>query len=120
MARILICEPVEETRELLERLVDRMGHVIVGIEDLESIDVLVFDPGSAAGRALARRAVEVCPNASLVACSAEPSRARQPTTPGVVATLLQPFSPADLSRALIACGLPPARGGSIARDLSGG
>ena len=110
MARILICEPVEETRELLERLVNRMGHVIVGIEDLESIDVLVFDPGSPAGRALAERVIEACPNANLVACSAEPSGALPTTTPRVVASLLQPFSPADLSRALLACTNTPPHG----------
>ena len=112
MARILICEPVDETRELLERLVNRMGHVIVGIGDLESIDVLVFDPGSPAGRALAERVIEVCPNASLIACSAEPSAALQ--TPHVAATLLQPFSPSDLSRALRACTSTPPPSGSIA------
>ncbi|HZO35820.1 MAG TPA: hypothetical protein VFB41_02975 [Solirubrobacteraceae bacterium] len=103
MAKILICEPVVETRELLERLVNRMGHVIVGIDDLESVDVLVFEPGSYAGQAIARRVLEACPDASLVACSAEPLSPAQVTMPRLVATLLQPFSPEDLSRALLAC-----------------
>ena len=103
MARILICEPVAETRELLERLVIRIGHDIVGIEDLETIDVLLFEPGSPAGLAIARRVLETCPNASLVACSADPARAPQLTSPRLVASLMQPFSPTDLAHALRAC-----------------
>ena len=114
MARILICEPVAETRELLERLINRMGHVIVGIDDLESVDVLVFEPGSPAGRAIARRVLRACPQASLVACSAEPARAQQLNTPRLVASLLQPFSPEDLARALLACTTKPPHGGSAA------
>lgn len=99
MARILICEPVEETRELLERLVRRMGHDIVGIADLRTVDVLLFEPRSPDGLALAEELLRVRPDASLVACSAEPLRP-QLQLPRLVATLLQPFSPADLARAL--------------------
>jgi hypothetical protein len=99
MARILICEPVTETRELLERLVLRMGHDIVGIDALRTVDVLLFEPESKAGLALAKLLLEVRPEASLVACSAEPPRA-QLKLPRVVASLLQPFSPADLARVL--------------------
>lgn len=99
MARILICEPVEETRELLERLVRRMGHDIVGIEDLRTVDVLLFEPDSRAGLALAKLLLDVQPQANLVACSAQPPRT-QLKLPRLVASLLQPFSPADLARAL--------------------
>ena len=115
MARILICEPVAETRELLERLVIRMGHVIVGIEDIEAVDVLLFEPASPAGLAIARRVLAECPSASLVACSAEPPTALPLATPRLVASLMQPFSPADLARALRACA--PEQGASTASEL---
>lgn len=114
MAKILICEPVAETRELLERLVRRMGHVIVGIDALESVDVLVFEPNSPAGLAIARRVLEARPDASLLACSAEPVRSPLPASPRIVASLQQPFSPADLARALLACTARQRSGGSPA------
>ncbi len=99
MARILICEPVAETRELMERLVRRMGHDIVGIERLETVDVLLFEPESRAGLALAKLLLETQPRANLVACSAAPPRA-EIKLPRLVASLLQPFSPADFARVL--------------------
>jgi hypothetical protein len=106
MARILICEPVEETRELLERLVRRMGHDIVSLDELRTVDVLLFEPESRAGLALAKLLLEVRPEASLVACSAQPPRT-QLTLPRLVASLLQPFSPADLARVLDGCSTQP-------------
>ena len=64
MARICIAEPVAETRVLLERLVRKLGHDVVGPDD--------------------------GPDAVLT-CADEP---------GAPASLVHPFSPADLRRAL--------------------
>ena len=99
MACILICEPVDETRELMEHLVRRLGHDVIDIDELERVDVLLFEPESRAGRALARRLRTERPEAVLISCSAMPPRGTI-TAPRVFASLLQPFSPSDLARVL--------------------
>lgn len=107
MARIAIIEPVQETRELLERLLRRLGHDVVGpADDLPAADVLVFEAGSTAGVTAARRLRDAHPGIGLVACSAAPVDL---TLTGLrpVETLVQPFSPAQLARALR--GALPAR-----------
>lgn len=107
MARILICEPVAETRELMERLVRRMGHELVDLDSLRVVDVLLFDPDSEEGRAIGRLLADVRPAARLVACHARP-----PTPalrlPRLFASLLQPFSPTDLRRVVEAALRPSA------------
>ena len=97
MARVLVCEPVPETRELIECLVTRMGHEIVGVDALRTVDVLFYEPASLAGLALARRLQAERPHAALVACHASPPPA-EPRSPRPVASLLHPFAPADLRR----------------------
>jgi hypothetical protein len=99
VARVLVVEPVQETRELIERLVARMGHAIVGGESLRNVDVVFYEPASRAGLALAKRVQAEQPGVRLVAISAAPPHAvaREPRP---VASLLQPFSPGDLRRAL--------------------
>ncbi len=106
MAKILICEPVEETRELMERLVRRMGHELVGLDSLRDVDVLLFEPGSPEGQAIARLLHDVRPNARLVACSHEPP---SPIVrlPRLFGSLLQPFAPSDLRR-IVEAALRPA------------
>lgn len=99
MAKVLICEPVEETRVLLERLVQRMGHEIVSGEPLRNVDVVFYEPASRAGLALARRVQAERPDVALVECSSSPAR-RAMTAPRPFASLLQPFSPGDLKRVL--------------------
>lgn len=89
----------------MERLVRRMGHHTVGIGDLSTVDILLFEPESRAGLALAKLLLEVQPDASLVACSSAPVR-KEITMPRVVASLLQPFSPADLAKVLETCCRP--------------
>lgn len=106
MARILICEPVAETRELMERLVRRMGHELVDLDSLRTVDVLLFEPGSRDGQAIARLLHDVRPAARLVACSHAPERPAV-RLPRLFASLLQPFSPADLRRVVDAA-LRPA------------
>ncbi|MCW2966718.1 MAG: response regulator receiver protein [Solirubrobacteraceae bacterium] len=99
MARVLICEPVEETRELIECLVQRMGHEIVSLDSLRLVDVLFYEPASHAGLALARRLQAERPGAALVSCSASPP-SFELSSPRPFASLLQPFAPADLKRVL--------------------
>lgn len=105
MAHVLVCEPVAETRILIERVVQRMGHRIVADDSLADVDVVVYEPGSRAGLALARRARSEHPAVRLVACCSEPGPPGA-SGPTPFATLVQPFSPADLRRVLLAT-LPP-------------
>jgi hypothetical protein len=99
VANVLICEPVEETRVLLERLVQRMGHTIVRGDSFRNVDVVFYEPASLAGLALARRVQHEQPSVALVECSSSPAR-RTIATPRPFASLLQPFSPGDLKRVL--------------------
>ena len=92
-------EPVQETRELIERVVTRMGHEIAGNDALRDIDVVFYEPASIAGLALARRVQAERPDVCLVAISAAPPRASV-REPRPMASLLQPFSPGDLRRVL--------------------
>ena len=98
MARVLVCEPVQETRFLIERVVERMGHELVG-EGRSDVDVVFYEPNSRVGMACARSARRLWPTAVLIACSAAPAR-RSITGPRPAATLLQPFAPADVRRVL--------------------
>jgi hypothetical protein len=99
VALVLVCEPVEETRVLIERLVQRMGHEIAAGDSLRDIDVVFYEPDSRAGLALAKRAQERSPRVRMVALSATPPPAPL-TSPRPFASLLQPFSPRDITRVL--------------------
>jgi CheY-like chemotaxis protein len=99
VARVLVVEPVEDTRVLIERVVTRMGHRVVGGESLRDVDVVFYEPHSIAGLALARRVQRERPDVRLVAITASPSDAAEPA-PRPFASLLQPFSPADIRRVL--------------------
>ena len=105
MARVLVCEPVEETRFLIERVVARMGHEIAGV-DAAHVDVLFYEPASSAGTARARDARRLWPGVVLIACSAVPPRPSI-TGPPPDAVLIHPFAPADVRRVLNAT-LPAA------------
>jgi CheY-like chemotaxis protein len=102
VARILIVESHAEVRELLERVIGRLGHEAVpaqpGELDLSAIDACVLEPAVSAGdetaRALAEAAIPtVC--VSIWPPSAE-LRELEPA-----AYLLKPFSLGDLERALM-------------------
>lgn len=92
-------EPVEDTRVLIERVVTRMGHRVVGGESLRDVDVVFYEPGSIAGLALARRVQREQPQVRLVAITATPP-VESDRAPRPFASLLQPFSPADIRRVL--------------------
>ena len=103
MARVLVCEPVEETRFLIERVVERMGHQVEKMGTVpffpSAVDVVFYEPASRIGLEQARAAQRLWPEVVLIACSAEPPL-RRITGPRPAATLLQPFSPADVRRVL--------------------
>jgi hypothetical protein len=109
VARVLVCEPVEETRFLIERVVERMGHQVVAA-DASHVDVVFYEPASRVGLEQARVALRLWPEVLLIACSAEPPL-RRITGPRPAATLLQPFAPADVRRVLEAAllGAPASR-----------
>lgn len=98
MARVHIAEPVAETRELLQRLVARLGHEPLPEERLAEADALIFDPSSPRSVTLARHARRDRPRTALVAVSSVPVALAG--LPGQVERLTQPFKPADLERAL--------------------
>lgn len=108
MARVLVVEPVEETRVLIERLVARMGHKVVGGDSLRDVDVVFYEPASRAGLALAHRVRAECPDVCLVAINASPPKAGA-REPRPAASLMQPFSPGDLRRVLEAALLGAAQ-----------
>ena len=72
MARVLVCEPVEETRILIEHLVQRAGHEILTVESFHEVDLVFYEPESVAGLALARRVQGRNPDVRLVAVAAQP------------------------------------------------
>lgn len=90
-------EPVEDTRVLIERVVSRMGHRVVGGDSLRDVDVAFYEPDSIAGLALARRVQREQPHVRLVAITAAPM-VESERAPRPFASLLQPFSPADIRR----------------------
>ena len=104
MARILIIEPHAEVRDLLARVVTRMGHEPVpstgrGEDDLSGIDVVLLEPAAWEGVDVAR-AAKSC-GATIVGVSIFPASEEvgelQP-----VAYLLKPFSLAELEQAIAA------------------
>jgi hypothetical protein len=98
VASVLVCEPVQETRFLIERVVARMGHQVVGA-DAGHVDVVVYEHGSRVGRAQARSAQRLWPGVLFVACCSAPPRPSI-SGPRPVALLMHPFTPADVRRVL--------------------
>jgi hypothetical protein len=100
VARVLICEPDPEVRELLSRVVARLGHQpLLDESDLAPVDAIVLEPSHAPSveRAQAFRAVEgttpiVCASIDLPGAG---SRRLDP-----VAYLVKPFALPDLEAAL--------------------
>lgn len=104
MATILILEPHAEVRDLLERIVRRLGHEPVldtGSLDVETIgvDVVLAEPAGQ-GTLERIRTVAAATGASVVCVSIyPPSEGVSALKP--VAYLLKPFSLIELERALL-------------------
>jgi hypothetical protein len=100
VARVLICEPHPEVRELLSRVVVRLGHEpLLDDADLAPVDAILLEPSHAPSveRAQAFRAVNggtpiVCASIDLPDAG---SRRLSPT-----AYLVKPFALPDLEAAL--------------------
>jgi hypothetical protein len=100
VARVLICEPHPEVRELLSRVVVRLGHDPVHDDAaLGPVDAIVLEPAHAPSveRAMAFRAVDeetpvVCASIDLPDAG---SRRLDP-----IAYLVKPFALPDLEKAL--------------------
>lgn len=100
VAKVLICEPHPEVRELLRRVVVRLGHEPL-LEDAElgEVDAIVLEPAHAPSveRARAFRAVDG--DTPIVCASIElPDAGSRRLDP--VAYLVKPFALPDLERAL--------------------
>jgi CheY-like chemotaxis protein len=97
MASVLVVEPHPEVRELLVRVVRRLGHEVVEDRGSSQVDVVVLEP--AADGALEGVAPALDRGAALVCVSILPP-APGPRHPSLVAHLQKPFSLAQLERAL--------------------
>jgi DNA-binding NtrC family response regulator len=106
MARILICESHDAVRQLLERMVARLGHEpiavrVPGPEELASADVFVLEPAAPIGATMAQAASVIDPSLPLICASVV-----EPPTDlamlGVVfaASLVKPFTLEQLSAAI--------------------
>jgi DNA-binding response OmpR family regulator len=104
VARVLISEPHPDCRTLLELVVQRAGHSPLGLGELADGDdpgLLILEPVSADGLALAhrlRRRLEELP----IICTSirPPSAATETLRPA--AYLVKPFRLAELEAALVA------------------
>ena len=100
VARVLICEPHPEVRELLRRIVVRLGHEPV-LEDasLERVDAILLEPAHAPSveRAQAFRAVD---GETPVVCASIEFPDAGSRRLGSVAYLVKPFALPELERAL--------------------
>ena len=100
MARVLICEPHPEVRELLSRVVVRLGHDPVHDDTaLGPVDAIVLEPAHAPSveRAAAFRAVDE--TTPVVCASIElPDAGSRRLSP--VAYLVKPFALPELENAL--------------------
>jgi CheY-like chemotaxis protein len=100
VARVLICEPHAEVRELLRRIVVRLGHEPV-LEDAElaPVDAILLEPSHAPSveRAQAFRAVNG--DTPIVCASIElPDAGSRRLAP--IAYLVKPFALPDLQHAI--------------------
>lgn len=106
MARILISEPHDDVRRLLERMLLRLGHepiavVVPAPELLTSADVLLVEPAAPVGAALAQAANIVNPSLPLI-CASVTSPPSELSKLGIdfAATLVKPFTSQQLRGAI--------------------
>ncbi len=98
MARILICEPHEDVRRLLERMVARLGHepicaTIPTPEQLTSVDALVLEAAAPVGAVSAQAAALAVPELPLICASvAAPPRDLADLDIQFAAYLVKPFT----------------------------
>jgi CheY-like chemotaxis protein len=106
MAQILISEPHDDVRRLLERMVARLGHEPVCVRalapaQLQSADVLVVEPAAPTGAVLAQAACIVNPALPLI-CASVTGPPPELAELGVqfTAALIKPFTIEQLGAAI--------------------
>jgi CheY-like chemotaxis protein len=106
MARILISEPHQDVRRLLERMVERLGHEPIAArtptpEQLTSVDVFIVEPAAPIGAVLAQAAHMIDPRLPLI-CASVTAPPPELAGLGVVfaATLIKPFTLQQLHTAI--------------------
>jgi CheY-like chemotaxis protein len=106
MARILICESHDSVRQLLERMVARLGHEPVAVrvpgpEELTSAEVFVLEPAAPVGATMAQAASIIDPSLPLISASvAEPPAEFGALGVVFAASLVKPFTLEQLSEAI--------------------
>jgi CheY-like chemotaxis protein len=106
MARILICESHDAVRQMLERMVARLGHEPVAVrvpgpQELASADVFVLEPAAPIGVTMAQAASVIDPSLPLICASiAEPPAELAELAVVFAATLVKPFTSEQLSEAI--------------------
>jgi hypothetical protein len=106
MAQILISEPHDQVRRMLERMVARLGHepILAGFpapKELQRADLLIVEPAAPAGAVLAQAARIVNPRLPLV-CASVTAPAPELEELGIVfaAAVVKPFTAAQLGAAI--------------------
>jgi DNA-binding NtrC family response regulator len=106
MARILISEPHDDVRRLLERMVTRLGHEPIAVraptpQQLTSADAFVLEPTAPIGAVLAQAAHLIDPSLPLI-CASVTAPPLELAELGIsfTATLVKPFTFEQLSAAI--------------------
>jgi len=106
MARILLSEPREDTREMIRRMLERLGHGVteVGLPapgQLTDTDAVLVDPAGPVGTTLCQAARLVNPGLALICVSvAEPPGELAALGIAFDACLYKPFTSEELAGAL--------------------
>jgi DNA-binding NtrC family response regulator len=106
MARILICEPHEQVRGLLERMVARLGHEPVAVmvpsaQEITSADLVLLEPAAPLGVTLAQAASVIDRSLPLLCVSvATPPAELEELGVVFAARLIKPFTSEQLSEAI--------------------
>jgi CheY-like chemotaxis protein len=95
--RVLIAEPDEDVRELLELTVRRLGYEAVAADGCGDVDAVILEPGCPEGRSALRRFGADTPP---VVCLSIYPRAEGLEPSGSVAYLLKPASSTAIAAAL--------------------
>ena len=104
MGRVLVLEPYEGIRAVIETVVRLLGHepVVAALagsrEELGPLDAVVVEPAAPAARTLLEALLDENPTLPVVCVSIEPEGAELPVEP--VAYLVKPFGVPHLSAAL--------------------
>ncbi|HEY5288264.1 MAG TPA: hypothetical protein VIJ50_14295 [Solirubrobacteraceae bacterium] len=106
MVRILISEPHDDVRQLLLRMVSRLGYepvlmTVPAPEQLTSVDVLLVEPAAPIGAVMAQAASIAVPSLPLI-CASVSAPPSELTALGVEfdASLVKPFTIQQLSEAI--------------------